>query len=151
MRRRDLGWLPCLVCAFALLACGDDGGGGGDGVVIDKDGGEDAGRDAGRKDSGEPELPPPDNPRPMRHAAPSEDAGADAADAFDPFDYDASYFDGSVNIPPVPEEWSCPEALWADDTCDCGCGATDYDCVQFSCSEPGCLPNGPSGCVACFN
>lgn len=28
----------------------------------------------------------------------------------------------------VPADWECDAALFADGTCDCGCGATDDDC-----------------------
>lgn len=28
----------------------------------------------------------------------------------------------------VPADWDCDDALFADGTCDCGCGATDDDC-----------------------
>eukprot|EP01104_Vermistella_antarctica_P008896 TRINITY_DN226_c0_g1_i2.p1 TRINITY_DN226_c0_g1~~TRINITY_DN226_c0_g1_i2.p1 ORF type:complete len:858 (+),score=113.82 TRINITY_DN226_c0_g1_i2:383-2956(+) len=28
----------------------------------------------------------------------------------------------------VPESWTCPPALYSDDTCDCGCGAGDPMC-----------------------
>lgn len=51
---------------------------------------------------------------------------------------------------------SCGDRLLAGDGCDCGCGATDPDCLLLpSCTEPGCTMdtcnfcNSASGRVAC--
>jgi hypothetical protein len=56
------GWLLAGVLVLGLWACGDDGGGGGDGVDIrDKDAGEDGGEDAGRFDASD--VPFPTGPR----------------------------------------------------------------------------------------
>jgi hypothetical protein len=43
----------------------------------------------------------------------------------------------------VPETWNCDDALYADGTCDCGCGALDEpDCGQSreftNCVRSGC-------------
>ena len=32
----------------------------------------------------------------------------------------------------VPGAWSCPEAYYGDDECDCGCGVPDVDCASSS-------------------
>ncbi|MEM6926623.1 MAG: hypothetical protein AAF602_06830 [Myxococcota bacterium] len=32
----------------------------------------------------------------------------------------------------APASWTCSEHLWADGSCDCGCGALDLDCVDGS-------------------
>jgi hypothetical protein len=79
------------------------------------------------------------------------DAGMDSS-VPNPFDYDASgdySLEGGVfDAGPPPETWVCPAALWNDLICDCSCGATDVDCVQFSCTEPGCVAD---TCEACFS
>lgn len=46
-----------------------------------------------------------------------------------------------------PEEWTCDAAQFADDACDCGCGAVDDDCSSSSsdvCERDNC----PEGQVA---
>ena len=46
-----------------------------------------------------------------------------------------------------PEEWTCEATRFADDTCDCGCGAVDDDCSSSSsdvCERDNC----PEGQVA---
>ncbi len=51
---------------------------------------------------------------------------------------------------PAPEGWSCGEATWDDDICDCGCGVLDYkDCYSdATCIEPGCRAR---ECRACHD
>lgn len=47
----------------------------------------------------------------------------------------------------APEGWTCDAAAFADDTCDCGCGAVDEDCASSSadvCERDNC----PDGEVA---
>ena len=47
----------------------------------------------------------------------------------------------------APADWTCEAALFADDTCDCGCGAVDDDCASASadvCARDNC----PQGQVA---
>ncbi|HEY3493996.1 MAG TPA: hypothetical protein VGK73_04890 [Polyangiaceae bacterium] len=31
----------------------------------------------------------------------------------------------------VPEAWTCPDVTYADEVCDCGCGARDLDCASL--------------------
>ncbi len=42
--------------------------------------------------------------------------------------------------PPVPDTWTCQTYLWANGTCDCGCGAVDVDCANSS----------PASCDTCI-
>jgi hypothetical protein len=134
-------------CACLLAGCGDDDGAtqpppgktdsgppdaseageGGTGGVGGASGGAGAGSDGGGDRT---------------------DSGMDATTVNLPFD--GSYNDG--NLPgdddnPLPEDWSCLEELWIDGICDCGCSARDVDCIQSSCSAPGCKEE---QCGACF-
>jgi hypothetical protein len=67
-----------------------------------------------------------------------------------PFEFDSSGDFNPVTPDPaaLPADWSCPEAIWNDGHCDCGCTATDVDCQQFSCKEPGCTDE---RCDACYS
>jgi hypothetical protein len=80
------------------------------------------------------------------------DAGKDGS-VFNPFGYDANGDYSDARGPaefehPMPSDWACSSALWADGVCDCGCTARDYDCTGVSCTEPGCIA---TACGACFS
>jgi len=87
------------------------------------------------------------------------DTGTDPVDSGDPFPTrDAGSDSGPAQVPdsggdvifdpgPAPDEWTCPETLWNDGYCDCGCGSADSDCVSHSCIETACIAQ---GCEACY-
>ncbi|HMI90675.1 MAG TPA: hypothetical protein VK509_04895, partial [Polyangiales bacterium] len=113
-----------------------------------RDGSTDPERDAEQ----EPIKPPKkDASTPKPDAGKDMDAGKDAK-VDNPFEYDAAadYVDAKTPAElagPPPAAWSCPAVLWADGVCDCGCSVRDYDCLQVSCTEPGCVAD---TCGACF-
>jgi hypothetical protein len=146
-----LRWLACIACACALLACGDDSGGN-DGIGADRDAGDAGDRGhggrGGRGGDEEGGSGGSGHAGSGDHDAAVEDAGPDSG--FPPPFLDGGvYSDASEeDAGPPPENWSCPEALWNDGICDCGCTATDYDCNQVGgCVTPGCVSN---ACQACF-
>src|SRR5687768_6097957 len=142
-------WLACVVCACAVLACGDDdgngsaptgdGGGGNDadGGPGDRDGGGGGNSGSGGGSGGGGDVDS------------GVDAGPDGAILPPDFlDGDVYYDAQEEDAGPPPEEWTCPDALWNDGICDCGCSATDYDCNQVTnCITPGCAE---VTCGACF-
>jgi hypothetical protein len=139
----------CLVAFLALQACGDDDSGPGTAIGNKPDGSMMRGKpDAGGAGGA---------PTHHRDASATTDASA-AVDAgsdsgFNPLDFDAGAAKVTpppkmmVTAGPVPKGWTCPKALWADGHCDCGCSVTDFDCKQFSCTDPGCVDG---MCDACF-
>lgn len=47
----------------------------------------------------------------------------------------------SPSLAKPPGEWTCEEAYYEDETCDCGCGAPDPDCTMSTfegCMRSGC-------------
>jgi hypothetical protein len=44
-------------------------------------------------------------------------------------------------------DFTCPEELLGDGTCDCGCGEADPDCSDLGCPEPGCFKD---MCQRCY-
>ncbi|HEX6273107.1 MAG TPA: hypothetical protein VFZ53_08710 [Polyangiaceae bacterium] len=64
-------------------------------------------------------------------------------------------------VPPLPPGWTCSEFAYADSsTCDCGCGARDFDCGSldasecdrcpyYSCAEPSCETIDPADNAHC--
>ena len=136
----------CLVLFLALQACGDDDSGGPGQPTGIADGGI---TDASTHPDGGTTKPP------AHHRDASAGTGGATADAGSDSGPGNTDFDAAVNnkppppavAGPPPKAWSCPDALWADGHCDCGCSATDWDCKQFSCIDPGCIEG---ACEACF-
>lgn len=141
-----------LVAAVALTGLSVAACGGGNSPAPTKPvGQDDAGEDSGttvRRDAGSMSM---------------KDAGREEVDSGSPFHRDAGHDSGTsgkadagdagsggdidMHPIPAPDTWKCAKAIWSDGYCDCGCGATDSDCVGQSCIEPGCINQ---NCDACY-
>jgi hypothetical protein len=140
----------CLGLVLCLAACGDDDSHPPSTMVPPA---KDGGTGSDKADGGDAGATKPHHGSGGSGAATSKtmDAGKDSG-PFNPFDFDAATTDSAVahtmvTAGPPPKAWSCPKAFWADGHCDCGCGATDWDCKTFSCIDPGCIEG---ACDACF-
>ncbi len=154
MRASAFRWGACVVLACAIGACGGKKNGPAEGVSAGgmKDGGP---KTMKKPDAGAADASVKHDASAQKDSGPS-DAGSDGSSS-NPFDYDASgdytmYMDPNADAGPPPDAWSCPAAMWADGTCDCGCSVADFDCKNrpTGCIDPGCVPQNANNCDACF-